>query len=121
MRKLIAILVFCVAGIASAESSSAGKPAAHEHRGFYSNMSFAFAYNWYKNSREDLSRSYFEYQGHDVDGKRRMVDYYEFDGKTFPMSELDFLPVHWTINMRYTKVRVAWVRNAQKPLTSPAI
>ena len=60
MKRIIAILVLCVAGIASAESSSVGKSAAHEHRGFYSNMSFAFAYNWYKNSRVDLSSYYFE-------------------------------------------------------------
>ena len=53
MKKIIAILVLCVAGIASAESPSVGKPATHEHRGFYSNMSFAFAHNWYKTSRED--------------------------------------------------------------------
>ncbi len=90
MRKIIAILVLCVAGIASAESPSVGKPATHEHRGFYSNMSFAFAHNWYKNSREDLSRGYFENGGGYVDGKRRVVDYYEFDGKTFPMSEFKF-------------------------------
>ena len=90
MKKIIAILVLCVAGIASAESSSVGKTAAHEHRGFYSNMSFAFAYNWYKNSREDLGSGYFENGGSYVDGKRRSVDYYEFGGYTFPMSEFKF-------------------------------
>ncbi len=90
MRKIIAILVLCVAGIASAESPSVGKPAAHEHRGFYSNMSFAFAHNWYKNSREDLSRGYFENGGGYVDGKRRVVDYYDYSGSTFPMSEFKF-------------------------------
>ena len=88
MKKLIAILIFCIAGIASAESPSVGKSAAHEHRGFYSNMSFAFAYNWYKNSRVDLSSYYFE--NVDVVGKRRLVDYYTFSGKTFPMSEFKF-------------------------------
>lgn len=90
MKKIIAILVLCVAGIASAESPSVGKSTAHEHRGFYSNMSFAFAHNWFKNSREDLNRDYFENGGGYVDGKRREVDYYEFDGYTFPMSEFKF-------------------------------
>jgi len=108
MRKIIAILVLCAAGIASAESSSADKPAAREHRGFYSNMSFAFAYNWYKNSREDLSRSYYESENGYVNGKRRMVDYYEFDGKTFPMSEFkfgvgiaDLAAVHFVFNIGF--------------------
>ena len=90
MKKIIAILVLCVAGIASAESPSVGKSTAHEHRGFYSNMSFAFAHNWFKNSREDLNRDYFENGGGYVDGKRREVNYYEFDGYTFPMSEFKF-------------------------------
>lgn len=90
MKNIIAILVLCVAGIASADSPSVGKTVAHEHRGFYSNMSFAFAHNWFKNSREDLNRDYFENGGGYVDGKRREVDYYEFDGYTFPMSEFKF-------------------------------
>jgi len=87
-NKLVAIFILCVAIFASAESSSVGKSVAHEHRGFYSNMSFAFAYNWYKNSRVDLSSYYFE--NVDVVGKRRLVDYYKFSGKTFPMSEFKF-------------------------------
>ncbi len=109
MRKIIAILVLCIAGIASAESPSADKPAAHEHRGFYSNMSFAFAYNWYKNSREDLTRGYLENGGNYINnGKRRNVDYYEFDGKTFPMSEFKFgvgianlAAVHFVFNIGF--------------------
>ena len=84
MKNIIAILVLCVAGIASADSPSVGKTVAHEHRGFYSNMSFAFAHNWYKNSREDFGRRY------DFDGTLKYVDYYDYSGYTFPMSEFKF-------------------------------
>ena len=109
MKKIIAILVLCIAGFASAESPSFSKPAAHEHRGFYSNMSFAFAYNWYKNSREDLTRGYVENGGnYNSNGKRRQVDYYEFGGATFPMSEFkfgvgiaDLAAVHFVFNIGF--------------------
>ena len=80
-NKLIALIILCVASFASAQSSpSAGASTPQEHRGFYSNMSFGFAYNWYDNSREDV----LDYNS------RYDMDHYEFSGFTFPMSEFKF-------------------------------
>ena len=107
-NKLVAIFILCVAIFASAESPSVGEPAAHEHRGFYSNMSFAFAYNWFKNSRVDLGGASFEIGGGYIDGKRRYVDYYDYNGFTFPMSEFKFgvgianlAAVHFVFNIGF--------------------
>ena len=101
MKKIIAILVFCAAGMACAQTAPAmTRSAPQEHRGFYSNMSFAFAYNWYDNSREDLHNK--------ENGKMRDVDYYEFNGFTFPYSEFKFgvafanlVAVHFDFNLGF--------------------
>ena len=107
-NKLVVIFILCVAIFASAESPSVGKPVAHEHRGFYSNMSFAFAYNWFKNSRVDLGGASFENGGGYIDGKRRYVDYYDYSGFSFPMSEFKFgvgianlVAVHFVFNIGF--------------------
>lgn len=76
-NKIIALLILCVAGLAFAQSPSVGKSASREHRGFYSNMSFGFAYNWYDSSREDFRGYYYS----------REMDHYEYSGFSFPMSE----------------------------------
>ena len=100
-NKIIALLILCVAGLAFAQSPSVGKSASREHRGFYSNMSFAFAYNWYENSRVDLGRS-------GENGKKRLLDIYKFDGFTFPFSEFKFgvgignlVAVHFLFNIGF--------------------
>ena len=83
MKKVFALIVLCTAVFANAQSvPSIGKAAPREHRGFYSNFSFGFAYNWYKNSVEDI----------DKDGwwKEHDIDYFEYYGFTYPLTEFKF-------------------------------
>ena len=99
MKKIIALLALCVAGLACAQTvPSIGKSTPREHRGFYSNMSFGFAYNWYDNSREDIYN----------EKKNRDLDRYEFGGFSFPMSEFKFgvaienlVAFHFDINIGF--------------------
>lgn len=87
-NKIIALLILCVAGIASAQATSANKSTPREHRGFYASTSFGYAYNWYKNSRDDVDihRDTYNYKIL----KEEEVDYFEFGGGTFTLSEFKF-------------------------------
>ena len=83
MKKIIALLALCVASFACAqEVPSVGKSTPREHRGFYNSTSFALAYNWYDNSREDIEKK--------GDRRTREVDYYEFNGFSLSMTEFKF-------------------------------
>lgn len=92
-NKIIAALILCVAGFAFAESApsapSIGKSAPREHRGFYSSMSFGYAYNWFKNSRNDV-----DWRSGYVDPyktlKEEETDYFEFGGGSFTLTEFKF-------------------------------
>lgn len=90
--KLFGIIVLMVAGLVFAQSGSVpseptvAKPAPREHRGFYNSVSFGAAYNWYKSSRENDDT----YTENGVEITERNVDYFEFDGFTFPMFEFKF-------------------------------
>jgi hypothetical protein len=81
MKKLIAILVLCFAGLTFAQSSIA-TPAPREHRGFYSNASFGLNLNLFDNSMEDIN----EYD----DRTERSIDFYEYYGFSFLHSEFKF-------------------------------
>lgn len=84
MNKVIAILAFCAATFACAQSAtpSIGSPAPREHRGFYNSTSFALAYNWFDNSRDDVEK----HRGR-ID---RDLDFFEFNGFSFSLIEFKF-------------------------------
>jgi hypothetical protein len=92
-NKIIVAIILCVAGFAFAESApsapSIGKSAPREHRGFYSSMSFGYAYNWYKNSRNDV-----DWRAGYTDIYKTMkeeeTDYFEFGGGSFTLAEFKF-------------------------------
>lgn len=85
MKKVFAIFILCAMNLAFAQSPSVAEPAPREHRGFYSNTSFGFALNWFKNSIEDIYRS-----DDGVNQKNRDVDFYEYYGTTFMLGEFKF-------------------------------
>jgi hypothetical protein len=81
--KILAILFLCMASFVCAQSApSLGKSAPREHRGFYNSASFGFAYNWYDASKEDIDRY--------SDKVERGIDYFEYNGFTFPQMEFKF-------------------------------
>lgn len=92
-NKLIAFVSLMAFGFAFAQSESASseptlaKPAPREHRGFYSNVSFGAAYNWYNNSKEEHDHYN---DGYGSDYRNRDVDYFEYNGGTFPTYEFKF-------------------------------
>ncbi len=81
--KILAILSLCMATFVCAQSSPlVGTPAPREHRGFYSSTSFSFAYNWYDAS---------EYDGKSFGSEKyRDMEYFEYNGFTYPMMEFKF-------------------------------
>lgn len=90
-NKLVSIVVFLAASVfaqstSTAETPSIGTPAPREHRGFYSSVSSGAAYNWYKNSKEEFDEDSF--------GETRIldrdIDYFEYNGFTYPMLEFKF-------------------------------
>jgi hypothetical protein len=92
-NKLIAIVVLFLASLVFAQSESApseptvAKPAPREHRGFYNSVSFGAAYNWYNNSKEEHDHYN---DGYGSDYRNRDVDYFEYNGGTFPTYEFKF-------------------------------
>ena len=93
--KIVPILFLLAVGCACAQSEisdpsepTLARPAPREHRGFYNSVSFAFAYNWYNNSNEDI-----DYYGRSYGGSKvseREIDYFEYNGFTFPLFEFKF-------------------------------
>ena len=89
-NKIFAILIAVAATLVCAQSEpTIAKPASREHRGFYSNMSFGAAYNWYNSSQENYEEWNSDYEKKE-NHSRREIDLFEFYGGTFPTFEFKF-------------------------------